>query len=132
MSREKRDHFVFELHNSPSSRTGKAIRVTSPDKVLRIHNVDDLKSQLEHYAHPLIKQTSPDSKFARRWYVEKIRPALRYYCLKYSVKVPSWLKDDEYYLGLTDREKQDLFGTTKLKPREFSKLKTFPGGEVVQ
>jgi hypothetical protein len=131
MSVEKRDHFILEKRDVARSRSGKAVRVTSPDKVLPIHDEKELKLQLEHYSRGILKFICPNSTFARLFYVEKTRPALRFYCAKFGVAVPEWLKNEDYFLSLTEREKLDLFGTTELRPREFTKIKTFGPGEVV-
>jgi hypothetical protein len=128
MKREKQDHAIFELVKHPSDKSGHGVKVTTPDAVMRCPNKDELEEQLKHYAHPFIKHVCPDSTFARKFYVEKVRPALRYYCKKFSVKVPEWLKDDKKYLDMDDDQKTDLFGTRELNVREFSKINAVPGG----
>lgn len=130
MSRERDDHVIMELVPSKTTKTGKAIRVTTPSQVLAVHSKEELEELLKFYSRPFIRHLTPDSHFARRWHVEKVRPALRYYCKKFGVKVPAWLENDDYYKNLPDEEKMDLFGTTTLSHREFRPLRSFPGGTV--
>lgn len=129
MPHEKEDHFIFDLVENPKAKTGKSPRVTSPNSVIRIHDVNELKAQLKHYGRPFIKLQLPDTTFARKFYVEKVRPALRYYCMKFSVSIPDWLKDDHYFENLPDSEKKSLFGTTDLSIKEFQPLPKFAGGQ---
>lgn len=128
--REHNDHVISELVNAPHSDTGKAVRITRPTDVLTILDKRELHAQLDHYATPFIKLTSPDSTAARKWYVEKVRPALRYYCIKFGVKIPEWLKNEDYFKRMSDKEKQDYFGTTKLSFREFKRMPMASGGQV--
>lgn len=106
---------MFELRGSANSPTGRSLNIVTPQKVLRIHTKEELRLQLDHYARPFLKHQVPDTTFARKNYILYLRPALRYYCARFGVKVPKWLENDDYYKGLPDDEKQDLFGTTKLR-----------------
>jgi hypothetical protein len=120
VAHELDNHYIFEAVDAKQSKSGKALKISTPSSILRIFSKDELKAQLEHYSHPMIKHTVlPRTPFARKHYVEKIRPALRFYCKKYGLAVPSWLSNDDYYKNLSDSEKHDLFGTTKLSFREF-------------
>ena len=129
--RERNDHVMSELVDCPQSSTGKTLKITSPSKVLPIHTVRELHAQLDHYSRgggKMPNLTSPDSAFARKFYVEKIRPALRYYCKKFGVKVPAWLADDDHFKNLPDAEKVAMFGTHKLNHQEFQPLRQPPPG----
>jgi hypothetical protein len=56
-----------------------------------------------------------------------VRPALRYWCAKYGVDVPSWLQTDDYFTKqLGPEEKMEMFGTTKLIIKEFRPWKDVP------
>ena len=125
---EHNDHFIFEHQHNPHKPGGKSIRITSPSQVLRIHDKEELEMQLKHYSRGILGLMIRNSQFARRWHVEKVRPALRYYCKKYQVKIPHWLENDDEYRHMSDEEKTRHFGTTKLSLREFTPLKRFPGG----
>lgn len=114
-NRERNNHFMFELRRDKQAPTGKSVSITKPQDVLPIHDKEELTLQLEHYSRPFIKQLLPDSVFARRRYILYIRPALRYYCEKFSVSVPAWLKDDSYFEDLPPKEQEELFGTAKLR-----------------
>lgn len=133
MAHESDDHFIFEVVNAKKSKTGKALKVSSPSDAVRIHSKEELRAQLEHYSKPFIKHVvQPNTAFARKHYVEKIRPALRFYCKKFGVKVPEWLVNDDYFKNLDDSEKQELFGTTELSHREFHPASTFGTAEIEQ
>lgn len=123
LKHEREDHARFELVHDPRAKSGKTIKVTTPSKVVRIDTKEELIAQLKHYSVPVLQQVVPNSKFARRNYVEYLRPALRYYCKRFGVEVPGWLKDESYYKGMPDSEKLELFGTTKLNVREFTKIR---------
>lgn len=114
-SHERDNHVMFELRSDPKSSTGKSVGIKRPTDVLPIHDKEELQLQLDHYKSPFLKHVVPDSTFARKNYILYVRPALRYYCAKFGVTVPDWLKTDAYYENLPDTEKQDLFGTTKLR-----------------
>lgn len=132
MAHEKDDHFIFDVVDAPHSRLGKQARAISPSKVINITSIEELKSQLEHYSsRPFLKHLLPDSTFARKNYVTLIRPALRYYCQKYQVKIPEWLKDDSQYTNMPDDKKKDMFGTTDLKIKEFQPIKRLSGATQV-
>ena len=120
--REREDHAIFSIEESRSSPSGKQPTVTLPSDVLRVRNRDDLHGQLNWYGIPLWKNRVPDTEFAHRWFVERIRPALRYYCKKYSVPVPDWLKSDDLFIEMPEEEKIKLFGPGKLRIREFQKI----------
>ena len=50
--------------------------------------------------------------------MEYIRPALRYFCMKFDVEIPDWLEAEDHY-GHGDGEKEqmmELFGVPKLEP----------------
>lgn len=119
MAHELDDHAIFEAVESPNSPHGHVPRVTTPAMVLHVPDKNELQELLKMYGHPFIKHVTPDDPFARRWHVEKVRPALRFYCQKFGVTVPDYLKNDDHWKNLPDEEKQELFGTTKLRIREF-------------
>lgn len=129
MAIERDDHYIFDLAKNAKAKTGKSPTMTAPSSVLRIHSRDELRAQLKHYGRPFIKLQLPDSTFARKFYVEKVRPALRYYCQKFTTNVPDWLKDDHYFENLSDKEKTDMFGTIELEIKEFKPLPKFAGGQ---
>ena len=116
---ERDDHMMLEVVHNPHSKTGRSLKVTTPAQVLKIHSKEELMAQLDQYSKPFIRHVVVDSKFARKHYLEKVRPALRYYCKKFDVEVPAWLKDDSYYHNLPNEEKEQLFGTAKPARREF-------------
>lgn len=78
-----------------------------------------LETALKWYANPFIRKHTPDSTFARRRYVEKVRPTLRWYCKKFGVNVPAWLKGNGHYDKLGPEEHEAFFGKDPLDVREF-------------
>ncbi len=119
---EAEDHALFELVPGKDKK-GFRPMVTSPSDVLQIHTPEEMQARLQHYQRFVGLKIMYDTQGARKRYVEKVRPALRYYCKKFSVAVPDFLKNDRYYTTLPDEEKQELFGTTQLNIREFTKVK---------
>lgn len=130
--RERDDHFIHELVSNPHSPTGKSVKVTTPSDVLKIQDKRELYAQLDHYSQPFIRLSLPNDPFARKHYVEKVRPALRYYCKKFGVKVPDWLANDDYFKNMPDDEKRDMFGTHQLSHREFEPRKMVGRGTVTR
>jgi hypothetical protein len=132
MKHEREDHVIAELVPDPKSRHGLSPKLTLPTDVLHIESREELEAHLRHFSRPFLKHLHA-TPFARRNHVEKIRPALRYYCKKFGVELPDWLKDDSYYTDLPDHEKRDLFGTHQLNIREFKRIgANLPGkGRVV-
>lgn len=138
MNNERSNHVVFRTEMRGDGT--KSVAVHTPEKVLPIHDVEELQHQLKHYARTLMKHTTVDSVHARRKYVELIRPALRYYCKKFNVKVPKWLANDDYYAKtMSVDERQKMFGMAPLRIGEFQQLKKlqvdsvdFPGKEKPQ
>ena len=124
--REQPTHLSMELYDREDGTKG--IKATRPDQVVRIHDKEELEYQLKHYANPDLMSVVPDSEFARKRYVEKIRPTLRYYCKKFGVECPQWLKNDKFFTDhMSAQERQQYFGTQKLSIREFKKLKKLEG-----
>ena len=121
----KEDHFQFQLVDNP--RTGKKDpKLLTPSMVVHIADKDELKLQLEHYKKPFITDLVPDSTIARRNLVEHVRPALRYWCAKFGMEVPDWLKDEKQYTEMSHEEKVKMFGTDHLVIKEFKKFKQVP------
>lgn len=124
---EREDHVVFRLKSRSDGKKG--IEVLTPMQVLPVHDADELKAQLRHYAQLLLSRTTVDSIDARRHYMEQIRPALRYFCKKYGVEAPDWLKTDDYYLNtMSVQERHKLFGLKPLRIGEFQKVKPVASG----
>lgn len=120
MSRSK--HVIFR---SAKRKDGsKGVEAWSPEKVVEIHTHAELEAQLKHYSKLLSSQTLTDSKSVRRHHVELVRPALRYYCKKFSTTVPKWLAKDDYYTEhLKDRDRTRMFGEGPLRIGEFKNIR---------
>jgi hypothetical protein len=109
---------VFMLDIDASD--GGGLHVITPSSVLMIHNADELNERLEAYADPIKNKVVQNTPKARRWYVEKILPALRFYCDRLGVEQPGWLSTNGHWERMTDEEKSVLFGPEPLKFREFA------------
>jgi hypothetical protein len=95
-------------------------------KVKDKHDLDDL---LEYFGHHVMwKDLVPPTPWARRNFIERIRPALRFYCEKYQVTVPGWLspETDKKFTELPPSKQQELFGKDQIKIVEFKKLNVPP------
>lgn len=123
------DHVVFRTHNRTDGT--KSVQADTPEKILPIHSKNELDAQLKHYAKFLMSLTTGSNTAARRKYVEMIRPALRFYCKKYNVVAPDWLRDDSYFTEMPASERQKHFGMKPLRIGEFQKMKPVPGVEGV-
>jgi len=124
---EREDHVILEPYHKKNGKKG--IRITRPSDVTDIGDKEELEAALAHYSKPLLQHLVPDSQHARKHYIERIRPALRYYCKKFGKKVPKWLETDDYYLKrMSDEEKNQQFGTTELHVHEFSKFRAGSAG----
>ena len=90
-----------------------------PDNIVKCRDKAELERLLAWYSYPFIKHTVPDSPIARRRYVEQVRPALRWFCKKYSVKIPEWLEGNGHYDEMSGDEAKDFFGDGDLRVHEF-------------
>jgi hypothetical protein len=108
--------FILEIDEGDE---GPTIHALTPASVLVIHGADELNGKLEAFRDPVKNKVVQNTTKARRWYVEKILPALRYYCDKYDVPQPDWLVGNNHWEGMDDEEKELLFGPGELKFREF-------------
>jgi hypothetical protein len=118
----REDHFQAVV--TKDARTGRErLKLITPSMVVHIADKDELKHQLRHYHRPFIRDVVPDTTTARKNYVEHVRPALRYWCAKFGIEVPHWLKGEDDFVKLSDTKKMELFGTTELHILEFRKWK---------
>ncbi len=88
-----------------------AADVRSPADVIPVDSRAELQAQLDFYGIPLFRF---DQTFERRFFMENVRPALRYYCLKLGVDVPEWLADETHF-GHGDGD-EEMFGPGPLDP----------------
>lgn len=108
--------FILEIDDAGD---GPSLHVLTPASVLVVLDGDDLESKLAAFSDPIANGVVRNSPRGRRWYVEKILPALRYYCDKYEVDVPDWLASDNHWKGMAEDEQEHLFGPGELRLREF-------------
>lgn len=118
----------FFLLDVEDDSNGFVIHALTPSSVMVVHDADDLQKKLAAYADPH-NQPVQDTKAGRRWYVERVRPALRFYCKRYGIDVPDWLENDDQWESMPDEEKLATFGRTDLKIRDFMPL-NFPDIQV--
>lgn len=98
------------------------VEYVKPETVLKCTTKKQLQKYLDWYSYPFIKNRVPDEKSARRQYVEKVRPALRWYCKKFGVDVPEWLKSNGGYDKLSPEDHEQHFGKDPLDVREFQEM----------
>lgn len=120
------NHAIFELVHSGGK---KRASVTMPQDVVRVNDAHELQAQLQHYKKAngvtFLRHVVVDSTHARIQYVTRIRPALRYYCKKFKVPVPDWLKTDTAFETLSVQKQHELFGCVlKFPVREFAEINT--------
>lgn len=96
-----------------------SLHVLTPSSVLVVPGKDDLELKLDAFSDPVANGVVRNTPRDRRWYVEKILPALRYYCDKYDVEQPGWLVGNSHWEGMEEDEKEQLFGPGELRLREF-------------
>lgn len=87
----------------------------SPALVLPVETRAELNAQLDFYGVPFFRFAQP---YERKFYMENLRPALRYYCLKYAVDIPEWLEEETHF-GHGDGEAEEMmemFGVPQLDP----------------
>lgn len=109
--------FILEIDDDGS---GPSLRSTTPSQVLVVLGSDDLEKKLVAFSDPIANGVVRNSPRGRRWYVEKILPALRHYCGKYEVTVPDWLVGNNHWEGMAKEDQERLFGPGELRFREFA------------
>ena len=127
------DHAIFAIEEKDGK---KRPTVLTPSKALPVHSKDELEEQLKHYSKAngatFLRHVVPDSQTARLRYMTRTRPALRFYCKKFQVDVPDWLRDDAAFSTMNKHELLELFGEAiKFPVREFEKIK-WPNPEEQQ
>jgi hypothetical protein len=110
------DYFMLDLVGDD----GGGLHVITPSSVLMIHSAEELNERLEAFSDPIKNKVVKNTPKERRWYVEKVLPALRFYCDRMGVEQPSWLATNGHWERMEDEEKQQLFGPEPLKMREFA------------
>ena len=107
------------------------LHVITPASVLMIHDANELTERLEAFSDPIKNKVIKNTPKDRRWYVEKILPALRFYCDRLGVEKPGWLATNGHWERMDDEEKVHLFGSDPLVLREFAPVNQ-PDIEVVR
>ena len=108
--------FILEIDDGDD---GPSLHVLTPSSVLVVLGKDDLESKLDAFSDPIQNKVVRNVPRDRRWYVEKILPALRHYCDKYKVKRPGWLDGNDHWESMSEEEQEHLFGPGELRLREF-------------
>lgn len=108
--------FILEIDDEG----GPSLNALTPSSVLVVLGPDDLKNKLAAFEDPVRNGVVRNSPRGRRWYVEKILPALRFYCGKYDLEQPDWLVGNNHWEGMPKPDQELLFGPGDLKLREFA------------
>lgn len=109
--------FILEIDEDGEVPT---LHVLTPASVLVVVDRDDLERKLVAFSDPVRNGVVRNTQKDRRWYVEKILPALRFYCDKYEVDQPPWLVGNNHWEEMSDDVKERLFGAGELRFREFT------------
>lgn len=110
--------FILEIDEDDED--GPSLHVLTPASVLVVLGKGDLEKKLNAFSDPIRNGVVRNSPRDRRWYVEKILPALRHYCGKYDVDQPGWLVGNNHWEGMDGKEQERLFGPGELRLREFA------------
>lgn len=95
----------------------------SPSHVMKVETRGELQHLLRFYNKPILRDVS-QTPYGRRYFMEYIRPTLRYYCKKLGVEIPDWLQGDEHHgHGKGDSKYMlDHFGKDKLEPAKWDEF----------
>lgn len=116
----------LELKKAPGSARWTFDYRTPESIYPSVRSKNALMHELEFHSNPHIKMHTPDDPKARRFHVEKQRPALRWFCKKYGVSIPSWLEGNMHYDELPPEKSAELFGEGPLKVQEFEEWQSQP------
>lgn len=108
--------FILEIDEGED---GPSLHALTPASVLVVLGRKDLDRKLVAFSDPVKNGVVRNTPRDRRWFVEKILPALRFYCTKYEVEQPDWLVSNNHWEGMDDKEQERLFGPGELRFREF-------------
>lgn len=108
--------FILEIDDDGGE---PSLHVLTPASVLVVLGKEDLERKLDAFSDPIANGVVRNRPRDRRWFVEKILPALRFYCGKYDVEQPDWLVGNNHWEGMDDATKERLFGPGELRLREF-------------
>jgi hypothetical protein len=120
--------FMLDILNDDGEPT---LHVTTPASVFVISDPETLQQRLDEFSDPIKNKAIKNTLKDRRRYVEKILPALRFYCNRLGVAIPDWLATNGHWERMEDEEKQRLFGDEPLKLREFAPVER-PDIEVIR
>lgn len=99
----------------------------TPESILpHVTSKKALEGSLEYHSNPHIKMHTLDDPKARRQHVEQVRPALRWFCKKYGMNIPTWLEGNMHYDELPPEQFAEMFGEGPLNTREFEEHSTEP------
>jgi hypothetical protein len=112
-------YFILDI---TEDNDGPTLHVVTPSSVLVVRDAEDLQQKLDAFSDPIKSGVVKNNPKARRWYVEKTLPALRYYCEHFDLDVPDWLVDNSHWEGMSREQQVKLFGPGPLKLREFQQV----------
>lgn len=114
------DNAAIQIETTMGADGLPKFRSITPKLILqgRVKSKNDLVSLLYQHRMENITQKYPTIA-QRRYYMERIRPALRWYCKTYKVPVPSWLVGNGVHENNTTEHHETLFGPVPLRVIEF-------------
>lgn len=95
------------------------IRTVFPDEVVRPADAEELKELLQQYTQPRIDSMVKGDPAHRLHYIQRIRPALRYFCKKFGMPIPRALEGNGAWGGLPRESCLKTFGVPYLRVLEF-------------
>jgi len=95
-------------------KTGRKLPIyVYPHEVINVRSKKSLDENLEHYSHPAPMfggSPHPKNKYAMRYMVEWVFPALRWFCKVYNTPIPTWLKGNGWADGMSAEDYRKVFG----------------------
>lgn len=114
--------------------TGKEIIETlakqeprSPSHVMKFDSRAELKEALRQFDRPMIEDLF-HTPFERRYFMEYMRPALKFWCKRLGVQAPEWLEGDTHYghgepnPEMGDDYMQRTFGVDHIEPARWDEI----------
>lgn len=122
---------AYPLTDKVPHRSGKELpRFQFPHQIIDVRSKRDLDRALEHYRHPFPMMEGsehPKNVHAMRYMIERVFPALRWFCRVYNEDVPSWLEGNGWADGISTEDHKRFFGEKPLDVREFKENKSLAG-----
>lgn len=101
----------------PSEYERRGYRYFAPEDIYRVETRQALDALLAYFGQDIPLPVFSGSVYSRRYYVQLIRPTLRWFCQRFAVEVPSWLEKHGRYPA---EELEELFGSESMFVAEWA------------